>query len=64
MLPYSAASCLINELNKEPISVSEKYLDDSTATSFTTFQGKVDLLLLLLSIMQPHHQLQKVLQKH
>ena len=37
MLPYSTASYLVNELNKEPVSASEKDLDDSTATGFTTF---------------------------
>lgn len=37
MLPYSTASYLVNELNKETVSASEKDLDVSTATDFTTF---------------------------
>ena len=37
MLTYSTASYLVNELNKETVSTSEKDLDDSTATDFTTF---------------------------
>ena len=37
MLPCSTASYLVNELNKETVSASEKDLDDSTATDFTTF---------------------------
>ena len=35
MLPYSTASCLVNELNKELVSALEKELGDSTAV--TTF---------------------------
>ena len=37
MLPYSTASYLVNELNKEPVLASRKDLDVSTATDFITF---------------------------
>ena len=55
MLPYSTASYLVYELNKEPAPASERDLDDSTATGFTTFPEKMGLLSLLLKIIQHCH---------